>query len=91
MVSRSQITLGSEGQSIDLRLVAHEGMLQLHCVFVPNLDLLVPGASRQHSIFLGREAHLGNPVSVLDALALVNCVLAVSLDIPELNSLVSGA
>jgi len=71
-----------------LGLVSHEGVHELHVGVVPNLDGLIPRGGNADSGLLSvveSDARDGIGVSVL-----VNSVLALSLDVPDLDLVITS-
>lgn len=67
--------------------MSHAGVHKLHVGVVPDLDGLIPrGSDANGGLVSMIEAHAGNGISVS---VLVNSVLALSLDVPDLNLVVA--
>jgi len=68
--------------------VASEGVLQCHSLVIPNLDGLVPrSAYNDGALNILVELDCGDPVSMS---VLLNCELALTNGVPDLESLVSA-
>ena len=73
---------------VNLSLVSHEGVHELHVGVVPNLNGLIPGSGNADSGLLGvveSDARDGIGVSVF-----VNGVFALSLDVPDLDLVITS-
>jgi len=73
---------------VDLSLVSHEGVHELHVGVIPNLDSLIPGSSDADGGLLSvveSDARDGISMGVL-----VNSVLAFSLNIPDFDLMITS-